>query len=73
MLIGAAGCNKNTKREDVDPHADEDEIVRIDARVQCVYPNATKEGECATLSRSPTRRAQVCVARVVYLDYTTIV
>lgn len=74
MLIGAAGCNKNTKRERVDPHADEDEIVRIDARRQVVYPNATKEGEGAfyLVTQPNPSGASLAGTQWVYLDYTTI-
>lgn len=73
LLAIAGGCNKKVRKAPVDPLADADEIVRIDARRQVKYPNAIKEGDEAfyLVTTSNPSGTSLSSARWVYIDYTT--
>lgn len=73
LLAIAEGCNKRERKAPADPHADGDEIVRIDARRHVEYPNAIKEGDEAfyLVTTSNPSGTPLSSAQWVYIDYTT--
>lgn len=73
LMVCAVSCKKDKKKEIVDPHANEDEIVRINARQQVEYPDAIKISDKTfylPVASNPSGKP-VGNAKWVYLDYTT--
>lgn len=73
LLAATSGCNKQDRKAPVDPFADADEVVRIDARRQVKYPTAIKESdEAFYLVTSPNPSGTpISGAQWLYIDYTT--
>ena len=73
ILFTMPSCKKE-RTVTTDPYAEEDEIVRINARRLTEYPNATKEGEEAfyDVTKQNSVGTPLSGALWVYLDYTTV-